>query len=176
MTIGGFDGFLLEALRHEDAQALRGMHPGDLAMSRGEWLYPHGGEEAFIAAALAGEVDGRELRAAIWQDGQLIGIIGLKQDGAGSASISYALDARYRGQGIMTGACGVLIAHGFRTLRLERFEIIADPGNQPSCAIAQRLGFAREGVLKDLYRSSDGLHDGIQYVLRASEWAAGLSS
>jgi len=172
MAIGGFDGFIMEALRREDAQALHAMQPGDLGMSRGEWLFPLGGEEAFIAAALAGQIEGRELYAGIWQGSQLVGVIGLKQDGRGSASISYALDARHRGQGIMTRACRMLIDHGFRTQRLERIVIVADPGNQPSCAIAQRLGFTHADVLKDLYRSADGLHDGIKYVLTASAWAA----
>jgi len=172
MDLGRFDDYRVAALSHEDAQALRAMQPGDLGMSRGEWLFALGGEEAFVAAALAGQVEGRELRAGVWQGVHLVGVIGLKQDDRGSASISYALDARHRGQGIMTRACRILIDHGFRTHRLERIVIIADPGNQPSCAIAQRLGFAHMEVLKDLYRSVDGLHDGIKYVLTARAWAA----
>jgi len=173
MEIGGFDGYVLAPLRREDDQALRGMQPGDLSMSRGEWLFPVGGEEGYITAALAERVSGRELRAGIWLGAQLVGVICLRRCSVATGSISYALDARYRGQGIMTRACRVLLDHGFRVLRLERILIIADHENQSSCSIPVRLGFTRERVLPDLYCGTEGFRDGVQFSLLASAWNAG---
>jgi ribosomal-protein-alanine N-acetyltransferase len=61
----------------------------------------------------------------------------------------------------------------FGTLGLERLGAYADVRNARSQAALDRLGFAREGVLRDFHRHRGEARDVAVYSLRRSEWAGG---
>ena len=87
----------------------------------------------------------------IWNHGNPIGIIGLhKIDWANqSSSIGYWLSERCQGKGIMTQACMLLVQYVLQELGLHRIEIRCAEENFKSRAIPERLGFTKEGTIRD---------------------------
>jgi len=75
----------------------------------------------------------------------------------------------------MTLAVRALIDHAFGAWELHRVMIQAGVGNARSRAVAERLGFTLEGVLREAERYLDGRYiDLAVYGLLASEWPGGL--
>ncbi|WP_284141738.1 MULTISPECIES: GNAT family N-acetyltransferase [unclassified Virgibacillus] len=62
--------------------------------------------------------------------------------------IGYWLDSRQIGKGYMTEAVAGLTAFAFEQLAAQRVEVRCDSKNIKSRAIAERLGFTLEGILK----------------------------
>jgi len=67
----------------------------------------------------------------------------------GSAELGYDLVPAYWGQGIMTEALTAILGYGFDAMALNRVQVLVMPRNQRSLSLAGRLGFVREGVLRD---------------------------
>jgi ribosomal-protein-serine acetyltransferase len=91
------------------------------------------------------------LTTNIWFQGELCGAVGLHaiDQRDRSSSIGYWLDQAYEGRGIMTRACRAIVTEGFRQYGLHRLEIRCATGNSRSSAIARRLGFVEEGILRE---------------------------
>ena len=69
----------------------------------------------------------------------------------------------------MTRGCRALIAHGFTELDLHRVEIRCAVDNLKSRAIPERLGFRREGQLREVEWLYDHFVDHVVYGLLAGE-------
>ena len=126
---------------------------------------------AFIGRARAKEQEGSGHSRAIVHSGHLAGIVGITVDRANrSAAIGYWLDEASGGKGVMTAAVAAVVEDGFQRYRLVRVEIRADVDNRASCAVAERLGFQLEGVMRQSYRVVDErFSDDAVYSLLASE-------
>ena len=72
----------------------------------------------------------------------------------------------------MTRACQGLIRYGFDELNLNRIVIYVAPENLKSQAVPERLGFQKEGVLRQSIWIYDRFLDLVVYSLLASEWKA----
>jgi len=84
--------------------------------------------------------------------------------------IGYWIRTPFAGQGLMTEAVAGLVAFGFDVLGACRIEIRCDPRNVRSAAVATRLGFVLEGVLKNEQRAPAGfLRDTAVYARLAAE-------
>jgi ribosomal-protein-alanine N-acetyltransferase len=66
----------------------------------------------------------------------------------GRASLGYELARPYWRQGIMTEALAAIIGFGFREVGLNRVQAVLMPGNVASVKLLEKLGFQREGVLR----------------------------
>jgi len=69
------------------------------------------------------------------------------------------------GQGYMQEALQKLIQYGFEQLGLHRLQALIEPPNTPSLRLFERLGFEREGVLRDYYRQSGSYTDMVMMSL-----------
>jgi ribosomal-protein-serine acetyltransferase len=87
-----------------------------------------------------------------------------------STSIGYWLARDRQGRGIMTEAVAALTAYAFDVWKLNRVEIRVAVGNQRSAAIAQRLGFRDEGILRQRERHDDSVKETVVYSILAREW------
>ncbi|HSI81657.1 MAG TPA: GNAT family protein [Solirubrobacterales bacterium] len=82
--------------------------------------------------------------------GELLGAVGLNaiDPATGRCAAGYWVAAPARGRGVATRALRLLCRYGFDELGLDRIEAWIDPGNTGSLRVAERLGFAREGLLR----------------------------
>ncbi len=168
-------GYELRVLSDADAAELHAVIERNRARLA-RWIqWAHGqtlqDTRAFIGRARAMEQDGSGLSRAIVADGHLAGVVGVSVDRANrSAAIGYWLDEASEGNGVVTAAVATLVDDAFRRYRLVRVEIRADVDNRSSRAVAERLGFELEGVLRQSYRVSDEKHsDDAVYSLLASD-------
>ncbi len=93
-------------------------------------------------------VDGFD--CTIFYNNSIVGLIGLhKIDCANKiTSMGYWLGEKFQGQGIMTEACKALTKHCFSQLQLNRVEIKCATKNFKSQAIPERLGYKKEGTIR----------------------------
>lgn len=84
----------------------------------------------------------------IWIDGELVGTAGLFYPAEWIGEVGYWLDAAYEGRGLATRAARELVDLGFEDRTIHRIQIHAAVDNVRSRAVAERLGFTQEGVLR----------------------------
>jgi ribosomal-protein-serine acetyltransferase len=78
--------------------------------------------------------------------------------------------AGHQGRGIVTRCCHALLDHLFDERGLHRVEIRCATGNLRSCAVPQRLGFRREGVLRHGEFGATGWLDLVVWGILEHEW------
>ena len=127
---------------------------------------------AFIEHLRREHTAGRRFTCGLFYKGQLVGIAGSHPiDHVNRAcQFGYWLDEAHTGRGLMTSAIRALLAHAFTTLQLHRVEIRAAPGNYASQAVCERLGFIREGVVRDGEWLYDRYVDLTVNSMLAREW------
>ncbi|MGK5037777.1 GNAT family N-acetyltransferase [Janthinobacterium sp. LB3P118] len=105
---------------------------------------------AYLCAAAARAASGDILEWHIFSGTALCGSIRLKEIDTADhkASIGYYVGRQFQGRGIASAAVGAVLAHAFGALHLHRIELQCAAGNYASMALAGRLGFAHEGVLR----------------------------
>ena len=86
----------------------------------------------------------------IFLENQIVGTIGFHsfQRADNSASIGYWLSKDMTGKGIVTRCVLRLLQHGFEDLLLHRIELRASTENKKSWSIAEKVGFIREGTIR----------------------------
>jgi RimJ/RimL family protein N-acetyltransferase len=85
------------------------------------------------------------------------------------AEVGYWLARGARGEGHATRAVGLICDWGFRTLALERIELLAATTNPASQHVAERAGFRREAVLRSYMEGKDERHDMVAFGLLAGD-------
>ncbi len=86
------------------------------------------------------------------------------------AEVGYALGRTHWGQGYMHEALQALLAFAFETLDLRRLEADVDPRNHASIQTLERLGFQREGFLRERWEVGGEIQDALFYGLLRPEW------
>ena len=106
--------------------------------------------EAYLGRAAARAQDDDVLEWHIFSDGALCGALRLNhiETDNRKASVAYYVGADYQGRGIASSAVRALLRYAFRVLDMNRVELRCVPANLPSVRMAERLGFTREGVLR----------------------------
>lgn len=107
------------------------------------------------------------------EDGRMIGDLAFSQIFLGrlrSAYMGYAIGAAHAGKGYMQEAVTLALRYAFRTLKLNRVEANIQPGNRPSIALAQRLGFTLEGYSPRYLKLANGWRDHQRWALLAVNW------
>lgn len=105
----------------------------------------------FIAGTINQNQNGRGAHYAIVFKGAVAGVIGFHPiDWPNrNAEIGYWLGKEYSGMGLVTKSAAVLLESGFNELNLNRIEIRCAAGNTRSRSVAERLGMAYEGTLRE---------------------------
>ncbi|APT18996.1 hypothetical protein FC62_GL000431 [Amylolactobacillus amylotrophicus DSM 20534] len=83
------------------------------------------------------------------------------------ADIGYWLSADLKGRGIMTKSVAKLIKFGFGQLKLHKITLVAAVENQPSNAVAKRVGMTLEATLREQILLKSGYHDVNYYSIFA---------
>jgi [ribosomal protein S5]-alanine N-acetyltransferase len=88
------------------------------------------------------------------------------------AEVGYALNRRYWGRGLMHDALATLVGYAFGPLDCNRLEADIDPANVRSARILERLGFVREGRLRERWIVAGVKSDSDVYGLLREDWQA----
>jgi RimJ/RimL family protein N-acetyltransferase len=142
----------LRGWRTSDAPDITRMFsdPEALEWTRAPAPYREGDARQWLASLPAQMRRGDALPLAVTDanDGSLLGSIELRMQAEGRAELGYVIASWARGRGIGTRALRLLAKYAFDILRLERLEALVQPGNEGSQALAARVGFTREGLLR----------------------------
>ena len=92
------------------------------------------------------------------------------------AEIGYAQGRAYWGQGYMQEALKAVLNHAFEILNLHRIEADVDPRNAASVRTLERLGFQREGYLRERWQVNGEIQDAFYYGLLRPDWDSNISN
>jgi ribosomal-protein-serine acetyltransferase len=123
-------------------------------------------------------VEGTDLGYAIIIDKNIVGRMGMHRINHQNkiGEIGYWLAGDLQGRGVVTKCCKTLIGHGFTVLDLNRIEIKCGVGNHKSMAIPEKLGFKKEGILRQAEWLNGKFIDLYLYALLKEEWENTRSS
>jgi len=90
--------------------------------------------------------------------------------GVDSAEIGYDLNPEFWGKGIMTEALEVIITFGFERMGLNRIQALIPSNNARSKKLVGRLGFKKQGVLRERSLFQGKYIDDVCFSLLRREW------
>lgn len=145
-----------------------------------EWLtWPdHMKTEAEFLSYLEGAEErngnGSDFSGIIREDERFVGRIGLYNIDVPnrSAVIGYWIVEEAQGRGIVSRCCEELLRYAFINLQLNRIEIRCATANTSSLAIPKRLGFQREGIVRQGEWLNGVFVDQYLYSMLREEWEA----
>src|ERR1044072_3234446 len=88
----------------------------------------------------------------------------------GRAELGYAMAHAYWGKGYMNEALNALVSHAFEVMKLRGLAADVDPRNAASIRSLERLGFQREGFLRERWHVNGEIQDAFFYGLLRREW------
>ena len=127
---------------------------------------------AFIAATRTALDSGEGCDLALEIAGQPVGGVGLCEidQTNNTATMGYWIDREWEVKGLVAGACRAILRHAFDDLAMARVELWNMAGNARSRALAQRLSFHEEGILRARVIHRGQRHDRVVYGLPREAW------
>ena len=159
-----------------DAGALYALHSNAYVLRYWDsppWTEPARAER-FLATCRQMEEEGSGARLAIDRaaDGAFLGwcTVSRWNPDFRSASLGYCIGDAAWGQGYATEAARSLLQWAFDTLDLNRVQAEADTRNLASARVLEKLGFLREGTLREDCVVNGDVSDSWVYGLLRREW------
>jgi len=166
----------LRPVADEDADALFAVHSNARVLRHWDappWTDP-ARAEAFVRRShqLAEEGTGARLAIVLAAHASFIGWCALSRwdPDFRSARIGYVLDDTAWGQGYATEAARALLGWAFDALDLNRVQAEVDTRNAASAHVLEKLGFVREGTLREDCVVDGVVSDSWVYGLLRREW------
>lgn len=127
---------------------------------------------AYLEAAEARARSGDMFEWHLFVDGDLCGSVRVKNIDTGNrkAEIGYFVGREHAGKGIASAAVRSVLAYCFTSLQLNRMELHCAATNQASIRVAERLGFTREGMLRQAECLNGVFVDHLVYGLLSAEF------
>jgi ribosomal-protein-serine acetyltransferase len=126
---------------------------------------------AYLKQHLLQFIEGSGYHLGIWYQDALVGLLDYRLNGRNrNVELGYWLDAAMQGKGIVTQACRTMVQHAFEVHQVRKVVISCAIDNPRSRAVAERLGFVQEGILRQVVRLRDRYVDGVFYGLLVDEW------
>ncbi|MGH9211933.1 MAG: GNAT family N-acetyltransferase [Acidimicrobiales bacterium] len=116
----------------------------------------------------------QSLLAVIRADGAFAGIVSWRDRSLGTIKgVTYefgiALWPEHRGHGVGTRAQQLLVDYLFRNTPVHRLQAFTETGNLAEQRALEKLGFQREGVLRELFFRAGAWRDSVLYARLRSE-------
>ena len=111
--------------------------------------------------------------AVIEADGVPVGTIGLLSIDRKNSKAEYYIamgETSYKGKGVAKEASKLILAYGFEELGLNRIYLFTEVDNIAAQKLFERVGFKREGILKQDVYSHGAFADRIAYGHLKEEW------
>ncbi|WP_346838596.1 GNAT family N-acetyltransferase [Microbulbifer sp. SAOS-129_SWC] len=172
-TLDG-DGLQLRWLTEADLPALMSIfsNPEVMRFMAREPLTSPAAAEEFLLSIQQGFLSGNLYQWGIERAGVIIGTCTLAGIDRGNrhAEIGFALGREYWGQGLILRALPAVIEFAFTRLQLHRIGADADPRNAASIRVLEKLGFQREGLLRECYFHMGEIQDAALLGLLQRDW------
>ncbi|MES2016713.1 MAG: GNAT family protein [Pseudomonadota bacterium] len=172
-------GISLIPVRLGDAEALASLVAAnvrhlDTYMPKVATLNTREAAAAYLASALAIIAEGELFEWHIFSGQQLCGAVRINhiERDDRKASVGYYLGAQYQGRGLATMALRAMLEFAFERLDLNRIELRCASENLASQRVAQRLGFAWEGLLRQAELIDGVYHDHFVHALLREDFDA----
>ena len=132
----------------------------------------------FLGRAVEQAEDHNGLTLGIVCNAKLAGVIGQHYLDSFNrrTEIGYWIDAAYQGRGIVTRATARLTDYAFQEQDCNRVILQCAVGNTKSRAVAERLGFVQEGVLREAEWLYDHYVDLVVYSMLKRTWVTRKAS
>jgi len=170
------DRLRLRPFTDADADSLFALHSSSHVLRYWDsppWTDPARAQR-FLANCRTLEDEGTGARVAVdrLSDGAFAGWCGLSSWNPEhrSASLGYVLGDAMWGHGYATEAAHALLRWAFDTLDLNRVQAEADTRNEASARVLEKLGFVREGTLREDCVVNGVVSDSWVYGLLRREW------
>ena len=126
----------------------------------------------FIGRSLEQAADENGLTFGIVCEGMLAGVIGQHYlDSINRRTeLGYWIDAGHQGRGIVTSAAARVTDYAFNEQGCNRVMLHCAAGNMKSRAVAERLGFLQEGILREAEWLYDHYVDLVLYSMLKCDW------
>jgi RimJ/RimL family protein N-acetyltransferase len=95
---------------------------------------------------------------------------------SGQGEIGWSLHPDVQGRGLATEGAREVLRAGFGTMRLHRIVAGADPRNDASLRVMEKLGMRREALFVEHAFVKGEWIDEVVYAILASEWEAALKA
>ncbi|WP_243057541.1 GNAT family N-acetyltransferase [Nocardioides sp. SR21] len=169
------DRLLLRPFHEADADDLWEMHSSASVLRYWDsppWAEPSRAER-FLATTRQLAEEGTGARVAMVRDGAFVGWCALVRwnPDLRSAALGYCLNEAAWGQGYATEGVRALLGWAFATLDLNRVQSEVDTRNAASARVLEKLGFVREGTLREDCVVDGVVSDSWVYGLLRREWA-----
>lgn len=92
------------------------------------------------------------------------------------AEIGYILNRKFWKKGFVNEALNSLLNFAFEELNLHRIEADVDPNNAASIRVVEKLGFQKEGYLRERWHIAGKICDTVFYGLLRSDWEKTIRS
>ncbi|WP_337920474.1 GNAT family protein [Vibrio cholerae] len=143
-----------------------------------QWLAwpPHANSEefflSFIKRSLHDYADGKSFVCGMIYKDKLVGSISFNSIShqLKKVEMGYWLSSEYQGKGIVSRSVLKLIDVAFTDLDMEKVQISAATGNQPSRNVCERLGFVLEGTITRAENLNGRIVDHAVYGLDRTSW------
>ena len=153
-------GVVLRQLEVKDAAALFPAYAEESERPRSTAPHKNVSQtEAHIKAML--ERPGAHVWAVTEDGDEAFGRVALYVYREGVGEFGVLLRREAQGRGLASKAVELVSDYGFAQLGLHRLMADIDPDNSPSLTLFIRNGFAREGVLKQNWKTRAGLRDSV---------------
>ena len=124
---------------------------------------------AFVARAVGPSDQGRVWAITLGDD-RARGFISLYGRREKIIGLGYMLASDLRGQGYVTEACAAALAYAFDDWQMHKVKADLDPRNDASVAVLGRLGFTKEGQVRQDFLYAGKYVDTAHYGLLREEW------
>lgn len=120
------------------------------------------------------ESDNNRYDAVIEADGIPVGTIGLLSIDRKNSKAEYYIamgETEYKGKGIAKEASRLILAYGFEKLGLNRIYLFTETENIKAQRLFEKVGFVKEGILKQDVFSRGRFVDRITYGCLREDWS-----
>ena len=166
----------LRLVRDEDLPQLLEMNADDIVT---RYLPYESWRDMADAQAWMGRAQARLAAGEAWQfvivlreSGRVIGSALLFHFDlpSGRAELGYLLGRAHWGAGYMQEAAATLVDYAFGAAGFRRLEAEIDPRNEASARLLERVGFVKEGHLRERWDTKGEVSDSGLYGLLRSDW------
>lgn len=167
------DEFILRELSESDLSEISSIWGSTKVtekMSSGSLSYDESLQMLYVLRSLWKNDAG--IRWGVEREGRLIGTCGFHNinKGAKRGEMGYELDYQYWGRGYMARALCPVLDYGFNIMRFMRVECLLNVDNDRSAGLLLKLGFVKEGTLRDYISTPRGMIDQNLFSLLKRDW------